>query len=111
MRGFLLLLYSFPFFSFSLRKRKQATSAAGQRLAHLLFSALFPLLPPPPSPSPFSRFTALSLSLPISVVIAALDAAKGAGAYKTILDCSERNVSFYERAGLARKEVQMVKYY
>jgi hypothetical protein len=109
VRGFLLLLYSFPFFSFSLRKRKQATSAAGQRLAHLLFSALFPLLPPPPSPSPFSRFTALSL--PISVVIAALDAAKGAGAYKTILDCSERNVSFYERAGLARKEVQMVKYY
>ena len=66
-------------------------------------------MPPPPSPSPFSRFTALSL--PISVVIAALDAAKGAGAYKTILDCSERNVSFYERAGLARKEVQMVKYY
>ena len=110
MRGFLLLLYSFPFFSFSLRKRKQATSAAGQRLAHLLFSALFPLLPPPPPPPPFPG-SPLSLSLPISVVIAALDAAKGAGAYKTILDCSERNVSFYERAGLARKEVQMVKYY
>ena len=110
MRGFLLLLYSFPFFSFSLRKRKQATSAAGQRLAHLLFSALFPPLPPPPPPPPFPG-SPLSLSLPISVVIAALDAAKGAGAYKTILDCSERNVSFYERAGLARKEVQMVKYY
>jgi len=110
VRGFLLLLYSFPFFSFSLRKRKQATSAAGQRLAHLLFSALFPLLPPPPLSLPLFPVHR-SLSLPLSVVIAALDAAKGAGAYKTILDCSERNVSFYERAGLARKEVQMVKYY
>ena len=69
-----------------------------------------PSCPPPPPPPPFPG-SPLSLSLPISVVIAALDAAKGAGAYKTILDCSERNVSFYERAGLARKEVQMVKYY
>ena len=62
MRGFLLLLYSFPFFSFSLRKRKQATSAAGQRLAHLLFSALFPLLPPPLSLPLFPVHRSLSLS-------------------------------------------------
>lgn len=47
----------------------------------------------------------------LSVVLAALDAAKAAGAYKTILDCSESNVAFYEKAGLIKKEVQMVKYY
>lgn len=44
-------------------------------------------------------------------MLAALDAAKEAGAYKTILDCSESNVSFYEKAGLTKKDVQMVKYY
>ena len=66
---------------------------------------------------PFSSLSFSSLSLSralspsLSVVLAALDAAKEAGAYKTILDCSEANAGFYERAGLARKEVQMVKYH
>lgn len=32
------------------------------------------------------------------------------GCYKTILDCSEDNVAFYERCGFNRKEVQMVVY-
>jgi len=32
------------------------------------------------------------------------------GCYKIILDCSEKNVEFYERCGFKRKEVQMVKY-
>lgn len=37
--------------------------------------------------------------------------AKEIGCYKVILDCSEGNVGFYERCGLVRKEVQMVKYF
>jgi glucosamine-phosphate N-acetyltransferase len=32
------------------------------------------------------------------------------GCYKVLLDCSEDNVPFYERCGLKRKEVQMVRY-
>lgn len=32
------------------------------------------------------------------------------GCYKVILDCSEDNQAFYEKCGLTRKEVQMVKY-
>jgi glucosamine-phosphate N-acetyltransferase len=37
------------------------------------------------------------------------DAATKAGCYKVILDCAESNVPFYEKCGLARKEVQMVR--
>ncbi|ELR15248.1 Nacetyltransferase [Acanthamoeba castellanii str. Neff] len=32
------------------------------------------------------------------------------GCYKIILDCSEKNVPFYERTGFTKKEVQMVCY-
>lgn len=32
------------------------------------------------------------------------------GCYKMILDCAEHNVAFYEKCGLSRKEVQMVRY-
>jgi glucosamine-phosphate N-acetyltransferase len=42
-------------------------------------------------------------------VTALLDAARAAGCYKVILDCAEHNVAFYERAGLARKGVEMVR--
>ena len=35
--------------------------------------------------------------------------AKEAGCYKAILDCGEERVPFYEKCGLARKEVQMVR--
>jgi len=45
-------------------------------------------------------------------LIAALcDAAQEEGCYKVILDCSEANQSFYEKSGLSRKEIQMVKYF
>eukprot|EP00878_Enallax_costatus_P031181 GHUV01034075.1.p1 GENE.GHUV01034075.1~~GHUV01034075.1.p1 ORF type:complete len:134 (+),score=26.98 GHUV01034075.1:319-720(+) len=36
--------------------------------------------------------------------------AKQQGCYKVILDCGEHNVPFYEKCGLTKKEVQMVKY-
>lgn len=32
------------------------------------------------------------------------------GCYKVVLDCTEKNVPFYETCGLSRKEMQMVKY-
>jgi len=32
------------------------------------------------------------------------------GCYKIILDCSEKNISFYQKCGFATKEYQMVKY-
>jgi glucosamine-phosphate N-acetyltransferase len=35
--------------------------------------------------------------------------AKQQGCYKVILDCSESNQAFYEKCGLTRKEVQMVR--
>ena len=44
------------------------------------------------------------------LVGACAEAARGAGCYKVILDCSEANVPFYEKCGLVRKEVQMVQY-
>jgi glucosamine-phosphate N-acetyltransferase len=36
--------------------------------------------------------------------------AREQGCYKVILDCAEHNIPFYEKCGLSRKEVQMVKY-
>ncbi|CAM8909748.1 unnamed protein product [Rhodiola kirilowii] len=37
--------------------------------------------------------------------------ARGVGCYKVILDCSVENVSFYEKYGFRRKEVQMAMYF
>ncbi|GAB4820439.1 hypothetical protein N2152v2_007485 [Parachlorella kessleri] len=51
------------------------------------------------------------LRLGIRVIEALIDLAEKAGCYKVILDCSEDNVSFYEKCGLYKKEVQMVKYF
>jgi hypothetical protein len=31
------------------------------------------------------------------------------GCYKVILDCADHNVAFYEKCGLTRKEIQMVR--
>jgi glucosamine-phosphate N-acetyltransferase len=45
-----------------------------------------------------------------SLVEALVEASKAAGCYKVILDCAEHNVAFYEKCGLARKEVQMARY-
>lgn len=35
--------------------------------------------------------------------------ARQAGCYKVILDCAESNAAFYEKCGLVRKEIQMVR--
>ena len=43
------------------------------------------------------------------VVESLVEAAKAQGCYKVILDCAEANVPFYEKCGLVRKEVQMVR--
>jgi len=37
--------------------------------------------------------------------------AKTIGCYKVILNCEESNVLFYEKCGLQRKEIEMVKYF
>lgn len=50
------------------------------------------------------------LRLGLRVIEALMAAAQDLGCYKVILDCSEDNVPFYEKCGLVRKEVQMVKY-
>lgn len=42
-----------------------------------------------------------------SVVRKAIEAAKEAGCYKIVLDCSEENVPFYEKLGFRRHEVEM----
>jgi len=44
------------------------------------------------------------------VVAALIKEAGERGCYKVILDCAEKNVGFYEKVGMERKEVQMVKY-
>lgn len=37
--------------------------------------------------------------------------AKDAGCYKSILNCNESNIKFYEKCGYNKKEVEMVKYF
>uniref|UniRef100_A0A7N0UUJ4 Glucosamine 6-phosphate N-acetyltransferase n=1 Tax=Kalanchoe fedtschenkoi TaxID=63787 RepID=A0A7N0UUJ4_KALFE len=37
--------------------------------------------------------------------------ARRVGCYKVILDCSAENVSFYEKCGFKKKEIQMAKYF
>jgi len=39
------------------------------------------------------------------------DESKKIGCYKTILDCSDENVGFYEKCGYKRKGAQMAKYF
>lgn len=50
------------------------------------------------------------LRLGLRVVEAVMEAAKEAGCYKVILDCSENNATFYEKCGLTKKEIQMARY-
>lgn len=45
------------------------------------------------------------------IVKSLVEEGKRMGCYKVILDCSEKNVSFYERCGFTRKEVQMALYF
>ncbi len=49
--------------------------------------------------------------LGLLVVNSLIEEAKKRRCYKVILDCDEKNVAFYERAGMERKECQMVKYF
>jgi hypothetical protein len=46
---------------------------------------------------------------PHRLIEALVDVARQRGCYKVILDCSEANQAFYEKCGLTRKEVQMVR--
>ena len=48
--------------------------------------------------------------LGLRIVSALIEEATKRGCYKVLLDCDEKNVGFYEKAGMKRKEVQMVKY-
>ena len=43
------------------------------------------------------------------IIEALKSAAQEAGCYKVILDCAGSNAPFYEKCGLIRKEVQMVR--
>ena len=43
------------------------------------------------------------------MIEALLEAAREAGCYKVILDCADANAAFYEKCGLIRKEIQMVR--
>ncbi|KAG2379317.1 hypothetical protein C9374_007456 [Naegleria lovaniensis] len=45
--------------------------------------------------------------LGVKVIEACKQFAQQQGCYKTILDCSEKNVKFYEKCGFVRKEIQM----
>ena len=40
-----------------------------------------------------------------------INIAKESNCYKTILDCDEKNVAFYEKCGMERKGIQMALYY
>lgn len=44
------------------------------------------------------------------LIEALIEVCRQQGCYKVLLDCSEANQAFYEKCGLTRKEVQMVKY-
>lgn len=43
------------------------------------------------------------------LIEALVEASRDMGCYKVILDCTEANVAFYEKSGLTRKEIQMVR--
>lgn len=45
------------------------------------------------------------------LILDLLEWGKQQGCYKVILDCTEENIAFYERCGMQRKEIQMVKYF
>lgn len=49
--------------------------------------------------------------LGITIVDTLKDLAKQRGCYKVILNCSDKNVSFYQKLGFSRKENQMAVYF
>ncbi|KAJ9117866.1 hypothetical protein QFC20_000146 [Naganishia adeliensis] len=44
------------------------------------------------------------------VIVALTEIAEKVGCYKTILDCNQDNIPFYEKCGFTHKEFEMVKY-
>ena len=50
------------------------------------------------------------LNLGLHVIEALKGIGKRAGCYKVILDCSDKNVPFYEKCGFTKKEVEMAWY-
>lgn len=44
------------------------------------------------------------------IILQLVDIGRLQKCYKIVLDCSEKNVVFYEKCGFVRKEVQMVQY-
>ncbi|KAI5453684.1 Glucosamine-phosphate N-acetyltransferase-like protein [Naganishia albida] len=44
------------------------------------------------------------------VIVALTEIAEKVGCYKTILDCNQDNIAFYEKCGFTHKEFEMVKY-
>ncbi|EIM83740.1 glucosamine 6-phosphate N-acetyltransferase [Stereum hirsutum FP-91666 SS1] len=48
--------------------------------------------------------------LGLRVIQALTGISEGRGCYKTILNCNESNIPFYEKCGFERKEVEMTKY-
>lgn len=63
-----------------------------------------PVVPPPPPETKKTKKTN-------SLIAHLIERAQAAGCYKVILDCAEHNVGYYEKCGLTRKEVQMVRYF
>ncbi|KNE72395.1 hypothetical protein AMAG_16877 [Allomyces macrogynus ATCC 38327] len=49
--------------------------------------------------------------LGLRVIAALVFISKQLGSYKTILNCSEGNIGFYEKCGFTKKEVEMVMYH
>ncbi|KAI9511989.1 glucosamine 6-phosphate N-acetyltransferase [Russula earlei] len=48
--------------------------------------------------------------LGLRIIQALTHVSEGVGCYKTILNCSEANIAFYEKCGYEKREVEMAKY-
>ncbi|KAF8904600.1 acyl-CoA N-acyltransferase [Mucidula mucida] len=48
--------------------------------------------------------------LGLRIIQALTGISEGSGCYKTILNCSDSNIPFYEKCGFAKKENEMAKY-
>jgi len=48
--------------------------------------------------------------LGLRIIQALTHVSETVGCYKTILNCNENNIPFYEKCGYERREVEMAKY-
>jgi hypothetical protein len=86
------------------------------RCAPLIYASIISLGPKRAIPAPFSppsprRPAQKTKQKKYSLIAHLVERAQAAGCYKVILDCAEQNIGYYEKCGLARKEVQMVRYF